>query len=1076
MKFLTALFLAALLSPFANADWKAEKKKYDELKNNAEKMPPRADYQIRRNGETIAVSARPELGMNIHKLDAATAATLKKAGIGMVRQTVYWYRYEKTKQPGVYDEQNLKELDRRFAEYRKYGLEPLAVVHGNAPGTGFANRIESYRRFGKFMAMLAKRCPTVKYFQLWNEMDAAFTDLFGARNKEIPMLQRGKYYAEMLKIVYPMLKEANPEAVIVTGGMTNWSDFPKGIYEGGGKEYFDVLALHTYGMPMPWSFIIRGNAVRSLMDRCGDERKPLWNTEFGVSAEAAIKAWGIPEKDPLKRFDDIQCNQIMECIRYNQQAQIFSRYFIYAYHAGSEANKEMKEKLSRLIPGCNFDDISFSLVRHDGTCRKTMQELIRRKPHFAKKKSCPAADAEWNLSGTVLYRKGKPFFPLGLVFGRTDADMQRAKAAGLNSIHQEYSIRDVFPNSPDELSQEGVRRIRNLHETARKNGMVLFPLLTGHYIPGWLAKIAGKAPHDINGRKIGLWFPYSIHDSIYRNTLKKFWETVAENVGNDENAPLFVTWNEPAYGLDASPAALNKYREKMRLEYKTVAAFNRAMKTEFEDFGSILPPACPDGNRTFFYHWYNYNAQAFADFFQWQKGILKQKAPGIKLSAKHPVTVLLGDALYCNDIVLQAENQDVYGCDAYNGSLLHYRDAMEAARSLSGGGPVISYETHAQAGIPPLKPENAPLQLFVQILGGCRGLFFFCNGEQPAFGLFSDKATPPPVREKLIRFFHLVNRNQDVFAAERAPAEIAVLQSSISNLHYGCDPVPSKRDEYTKRLSQTYDLIRNQHFAVDFISEKRLGKLKNYKLLIIPSRTILTDSQLKQVGEFHKNGGRLLVFGGTFERDEFFAGRNDPPDFLGLKKREPAPWNRGQMRIVEVPDSLAPYFPTELIVQSPERVNPLPMEQAIPGYIPKTKLDAHIWLAANQDAYPSIVMSNDKQVVYCAFDSLYTTELSRLLGGILEKELGLRREMTVRRKGGEAEAVELLSSITRNGGERYVLLANSGPQKGEWEIQLAEPLNGACKDIVSGKEVLLKNGKFSIALDRYGFAALRRKQ
>ena len=100
-------------------------------------------------------------------------------------------------------------------------------------------------------------------------------------------------------------------------------------------------------------------------------------------------------------------------------------------------------------------------------------------------------------------------------------------------------------------------------------------------------------------------------------------------------------------------------------------------------------------------------------------------------------------------------------------------------------------------------------------------------------------------------------------------------------------------------------------------------------------------------------------------------------------------------------------------MQEPERVNPLPMEQAIPGYIPESRLDAHRTLAANQDAYPSIVMSNDGRVVYCAFDSLYSTELSQLIGGIVERSLGIPREMRITRPGSPDEAVELLGAVNR---------------------------------------------------------------
>ncbi len=1068
MRFYRKLFcmigLGCLIAASASAGWKEERDFAEKMKKECERSPRQTPYRV--NGETIPVE--PEFCINIHHLDDKVAANLKKAGIKTVRHTIYWYAVEKTKTPGVYDRNELEKLDKRFADYKKFGLEPLVIVHGNAPGTGFANRQESYERFGKFMAMLAKRYPDVRYFQLWNEMDVAFTDLFG-KNAKLPMEERAKCYVEMLKVVTPMIRAANPKAVVVTGGMVDSDEFPHGLYKHGGREYFDVLALHTYGMPLSWSFIGRGARVRKIMDENGDAAKPLWNTEFGASGEGIAQAWGIPKEDPVKSFDERQCDMLTGCMEFNKKAKIYSKYFVYAYHAGSEASKAMKEKLEKQVPGINFNDITFSLVKKDGTPKKFMQRLID--DQSRKKKITQEAGRAKSVDGR-LYFRNRPFFPLGLVFGRTDAEMQKAKASGFNSIHQEYSLRDVLPEGPDRIDPAGVRRIRDLHETARRNGMVLFPLLTGHYIPGWLGKTAGPAPADINGAPVGLWFRHSLHHPAYRNALETFWRTVAREVGDDPNAALFVSWNEPAYGLDATPAALNAYRNAMKRQHGSIDAFNKAMGTQFAAFETIVPPAAPDENRKFFYCWFRYNQQAFADFFAWQRSILLAEAPEMKLSGKHPVTALLGDALQVNHIPLQAATQDIYGCDAYNGSLLHYRDAMEAARSLSGGGPVISYETHAQKGIPPVKPDHAALQMFVQILGGCRGIFFFCNGEQPQFGFYSDKATPPPVREKLEKLFRLIDANQTIFSLPRAKAQIAVLLSDTANLHYGSDPEPPRRDEYAKRVSQTYDLLRNQHFAVDFITESQLaGKLGDYRLLVVPSRSILTDAELKLLASYLKNGGKLLAFGKAFDRNEFFEPRGLPP-LLGIDKREPAPWNRGQMRLVEVDPVLAEQFPTEIIVQEPERVNPLPMEQAIPGYIPESRLDAHRTLAANQDAYPSIVMSNDGRVVYCAFDSLYSTELSQLIGGIVERSLGIPREMRITRPGSPDEAVELLGAVNRRGDETALLFANSGARPGRWEIAVPGVPDGTWRELSSGEAVPVKEGRFSLSLPPYGYAVL----
>jgi len=46
----------------------------------------------------------------------------------------------------------------------------------------------------------------IKYFLI------SFTDLFGANDPKVPLRQRGRMYAEMLKLAYPAIKSANPRA------------------------------------------------------------------------------------------------------------------------------------------------------------------------------------------------------------------------------------------------------------------------------------------------------------------------------------------------------------------------------------------------------------------------------------------------------------------------------------------------------------------------------------------------------------------------------------------------------------------------------------------------------------------------------------------------------------------------------------------------------------------------------------------------------------------------------------------------------------------------------------------------
>jgi GH35 family endo-1,4-beta-xylanase len=332
--------------------------------------------------ELVVWDARPELGVGMHQMPDEQIDRVRKLGVRFVRHTLYWYQVEKTGEPGKYDAEHLAQWDDLVRRCERQGVVLVVVVHGNPPGVSFANRPAGYRRFATFMGDMAKRYPQIRYWELWNEMDVAFTDLFGAQNG-VPMRERGRLYAEMLKLAYPAIKEANPEAWVLVGGMTDTDEFPRGLYEGGGRDYFDLMNIHTYGVPVMWSFSARGQRVRRIMDEFGDDGKPLWNTEFGIDAGNFVGAWGYPHSwsPPQKDdafFDAEQRRQWEACLEKNRELGLYAKVLPYQFQAGNERDddKRIKER-AQLPPGMTIDDYGFGLVRSDGkTPRPTYTWLL----------------------------------------------------------------------------------------------------------------------------------------------------------------------------------------------------------------------------------------------------------------------------------------------------------------------------------------------------------------------------------------------------------------------------------------------------------------------------------------------------------------------------------------------------------------------------------------------------------------------------------------------------------------------------------------------------------------------------
>jgi hypothetical protein len=154
------------------------------------------------------------------------------------------------------------------------GLEPIVVVRGvpgwaqAVSGQGCGPILSSeLAAFGDFMyALVSRYAGQVKYWELYNEPDID-PDLLADKNgplgcwgDEDDLYYGGQYYAEMLMEVYPRIKEADPEAQVLVGGLLldcypygevtcpidTPAKFLEGILLNEGGAHFDGIGFHAY--------------------------------------------------------------------------------------------------------------------------------------------------------------------------------------------------------------------------------------------------------------------------------------------------------------------------------------------------------------------------------------------------------------------------------------------------------------------------------------------------------------------------------------------------------------------------------------------------------------------------------------------------------------------------------------------------------------------------------------------------------------------------------------------------------------------------------------------------------------
>jgi polysaccharide biosynthesis protein PslG len=135
--------------------------------------------------------------------------------------------------------------------------------------------------------------PRMHYWEVWNEENLS---------QYWPPQPDVTEYFELLQATYTVIKEVDPTAKVVLGGLSGsgvnaeGSGYLQQLYRLGAGDYFDVMSIHHYIHPEREGNIeaLQASlaATRQVMDNNGDSAVPLWLTEIGWSD--APNAWGQP--------------------------------------------------------------------------------------------------------------------------------------------------------------------------------------------------------------------------------------------------------------------------------------------------------------------------------------------------------------------------------------------------------------------------------------------------------------------------------------------------------------------------------------------------------------------------------------------------------------------------------------------------------------------------------------------------------------------------------------------------------------------------------------------------------------
>jgi polysaccharide biosynthesis protein PslG len=286
----------------------------DDNGETVEEQPPPEGIQLPTGDPERPQSDEMAYGFNVawrpdedgQQFNQYTQQALDTAGFNWVKFQVHWSEIQR--EPEWWDP---APVDRMIELYEGTDIRILISVVG-APEWAMdpegERLLADFETFAGFMGFMANRYQgRVHAWEIWNEQNMAH---------EMHGYVRVSDYAYLLEAGYRGVKAADPDAIVVYGGLSptgvhdpelavNDVDYLEAFYLYGNGHYaqfFDVMGMHLNATNNPpdtsypenpgpgqWSdhnsfYFLRGQDLRSVMAEFGDDRE-VWVTEFGWTTE-----------------------------------------------------------------------------------------------------------------------------------------------------------------------------------------------------------------------------------------------------------------------------------------------------------------------------------------------------------------------------------------------------------------------------------------------------------------------------------------------------------------------------------------------------------------------------------------------------------------------------------------------------------------------------------------------------------------------------------------------------------------------------------------------------------------------
>ncbi len=261
----------------------------------------------------------PHLVTGVNLADLSMAYLINDLGFGWGKGFVNWGTVEP--EPGEF---RWVDPDNVIDAMGDQEVKILMRVHGTPewarpPESHLSHPPNNMADFANFLTILATRYKgQVAAYEIWNEPNL---------NYEWGYLPPDPAaYTEMLKTAYTAIKAVDPDALIITGGLSTTGngsptaygdlDFLQGMYDAGAKGYFDAFGSHPYAFGRspdevdPWGLSLsRVQEQHQVMVANGDAHTPIWITEIGWALQTD---WDLGEHQNISVTQEQQAQYLTE--------------------------------------------------------------------------------------------------------------------------------------------------------------------------------------------------------------------------------------------------------------------------------------------------------------------------------------------------------------------------------------------------------------------------------------------------------------------------------------------------------------------------------------------------------------------------------------------------------------------------------------------------------------------------------------------------------------------------------------------------------------------------------------------